>query len=50
MIGRNRLIWDLPDRIGDRLITDPKRPFPFALHRPQSAIIRDFLHRGNENS
>jgi hypothetical protein len=27
-IGKNRLIWDLTGRIGDRLIPDPKASVP----------------------
>jgi hypothetical protein len=43
--GRPRLICDVPDRVGDGLITDPKRPFPLAFHRPQPRRHRSFLGR-----
>jgi hypothetical protein len=37
-IGKNRLIWDLPDRIGDRLIPDPKASVPACWIVRSSAV------------
>jgi hypothetical protein len=39
-IGKNRLIWDLPDRIGDRLIPDPKASVPACFGSSAAAPFR----------
>jgi hypothetical protein len=39
-IGKNRLIWDLPGRIGDRLIPDPKASVPDCFGSSAAVLAR----------